>query len=123
MRDYDAAMKAGMAEEYGRYKDSGFDDRAAVVADELWSTYGVDVDGSRQPKDPEPAPEPTREPVLEPAPEPDPEPDVSDAKDEADEKSEPRQKRKYTRRQPLERADQKAPETVVEGKPAPRVGE
>jgi hypothetical protein len=99
MRDYIADMKAAMTEEYHSYLSSGQAERAEYVAVALWETYGVDVDGSRTP--PPPA-----------AKRAEPKPDT-----------EPRQKRKYTRKQPLERNDQKAPETLVEVKPEPRAGE
>lgn len=106
MRDYDAAMKDGMTQEHAAYKAAGLNERAAAVADELWNVYGVDVDGSRSPQ-----PTPTVQHV---------EPEAKAKPAAEDKPEEPRQKRKYTRRAPLERADQKAPETQVEAKPEPR---
>ena len=97
MRDYVAAMKRALAHEYEGYKVAGEMDRAEHVANELWETYGVDVDGKR-------TPQPAKRAEPKPA-------------------AEPRPKRKYTRKQPLERNDQKAPETLVEVKPEPRAGE
>lgn len=108
MRDYHADMKAAMADEYRAYKSNGLAKQAAHVAEALWNTYGVDVDGSRTPTPVQIVPKVEK---IEPEVKADDKPE------------EPRQKRKYTRRQPLERADQKAPETEVEDKPNPRVGE
>lgn len=98
MRDYKAAMKAAMLEEHAGYQRAGKSDRAEEVAAELWNVHGVDVDGTRSPA-----------PIVKHV--------------AAKPEGEPRPKRKYTRKQPLERNDRKAPETLVEVKPEPRAGE